>query len=181
MIVDEGGFNVLKYLKLDSGKLHNEPSVRYVSIYVQMGMLFVFSIFGCMYNYWWDTEGFFSTAFWGLFSIFSFLSMVYFTVAFYLSIRDNLPRLVKLKHSMGLFLFTLLFFEGLVMCFLFWFLYIVLSFAGTPLCYADFCTGLISGLFYYVNSITIICSIVLYRVRGTLGISISDAFGLDVD
>jgi hypothetical protein len=56
--------------------------------------------------------------------------MFYFTVALFLSVRDNLPKMVSTKNSVGLFVFTLLFFEFGIMCVLFWFLYFALSIAG---------------------------------------------------
>lgn len=78
---------------------------------------------------------------------------------------------------MGLFLFTLLFFETAILCFLFWFLAIALWLTSTPLCSGTLCSGLLGGLFAYVNVLSAICAIVVIRAR-RMGISLLDAFGL---
>jgi len=86
--------------------------------------------------------------------------------------------MVSTKNAMGLFLFTLLFFEAAVMTVLFWFLYGALRATDTPLCKSLFCTGLISGMFGWINILTMINIAVVWHSRRNLGISLVDAFGL---
>eukprot|EP00029_Vermamoeba_vermiformis_P002136 TRINITY_DN12523_c0_g1_i1.p1 TRINITY_DN12523_c0_g1~~TRINITY_DN12523_c0_g1_i1.p1 ORF type:complete len:188 (-),score=49.12 TRINITY_DN12523_c0_g1_i1:92-655(-) len=169
---------IKKYVKLDSGRLHNTPFVRNVSMGVQGGGLLIFTLFALLYRWMLNTTGFFFLVnlIW---EIVSWVGMIYFTVALFLSVRDNLPKMVSTKNSVGLFVFTLLFFEFGIMCVLFWFLYFALSIAGTPMCRSDFCSGTISGFFIYVNIIAVICIAVVVRARKNLGIGFLDAFNIN--
>jgi len=86
--------------------------------------------------------------------------------------------MVKTKNSTGLFLYTLLFFEALVMHVLFWILYFVLAVANATLCSGHLCSGVITGLFAFVNVVAGVCIFVLARSRTTLGIAFTDSFGM---
>ena len=95
-----------------------------------------------------------------------------------LSLRDNLPHMVRTKNAIGLFLFTLLFAEASILCVLFWFLGGALWLANTPLCSSAACGGVVNGLFAYVNILTGLCVGVVVYSKRVLGIGILDAFGL---
>jgi len=107
--------------------------------------------------------------------------MSYFYVALFLSLKDNIPRMVSLKNSIGLFMFTLLFFEFVVLAFIFWIVYVVLSYFNTPICQSFFCTGLMTGLVAYINLVSAICLLVVIRSWKYLGIAWQDAFGANIN
>jgi hypothetical protein len=129
------------------------------------------------YLYWLESEGllFF---FWLLFTVASWLALFYYHYAFYLTMRDNLPRMVKTKNSVWLFLFTLYYFEIAVLAGLFWFLYLVLNVSGTVLCRGPLCLGNLRALVFFVTSSTVVLTAVLIRSRKVLGIPLIDAFGI---
>lgn len=108
----------------------------------------------------------------------SWIGFIYFGAAFYITLKDNLPRMVRDKNNLGLFLFTLLTFESIVMALLFWFLYVLLSFVGTTICGSHFCAGSLTGVVAYINVLAVTCSVVVARSYKLLGIAVSDAFGL---
>jgi hypothetical protein len=66
------------------------------------------------YKFWLDTSGV-SFLFWLLWALALFAGFAFYSGAFYLTLRDNLPRNVKVKSGTWLFLFTLYFFEVAVM------------------------------------------------------------------
>jgi hypothetical protein len=43
--------------------------------------------------------------------LFCWAAYIYFSLALYFSIRDNLPKMVSTRNSVGLFIFTIVFFE----------------------------------------------------------------------
>ena len=162
-------------------------------------MMMLFSFLAMNVRYWLDTEGV-MYLFWLLFVLASFVGLVFYHYAFYLTMRDNLPRMVKTKNSVWcaeryrvlvrfvstltisfvarLFLFTLYYFEIAVLAGLFWFLYIVLSLSGTALCRGLLCQGNISAVIFFANSTTAVLTYVLIRSRKLLGIPLLDAFGI---
>eukprot|EP01125_Pyxidicula_operculata_P001017 TRINITY_DN108_c3_g1_i3.p1 TRINITY_DN108_c3_g1~~TRINITY_DN108_c3_g1_i3.p1 ORF type:complete len:209 (-),score=10.04 TRINITY_DN108_c3_g1_i3:33-659(-) len=168
------------YLALDSGGLHNPPEIRHKATLIQFGLLFLFTILVTSTNYWLDTTGF-SWIFSIFMVVFFWIVFLYILAAFFISVKDNVPRMVKTKHTIGLFLYTLLFFESLVMSILFWILYAMLWFLNSRLCTGLLCHGLVSGIVIYANILFVICFIVLVRSKRSLGISISDAFGVYVN
>jgi hypothetical protein len=111
----------------------------------------------------------------------SSIGYFYWTVAFYLSVRANVPKFVSTKHITGLFGFTLIFFEALVLSLLLWIMYIILSVTGTSMCsqYNYGCHGLLRGIFLYLNTLLVLLGIVLWSVRRQLGIELWDAFGME--
>jgi len=166
-----------RYLALDSGELHNPTEHRYFAILFQFLLLYVFSVLALCYNYWLDTTGYLWVA--GMiWSSISFIGLAYFMWGLYRSLRENIPRMVKTKHANGLFIFTLVFFEALVMSTLSWALYLLLLFLDSRLCFGYLCNGILSGCVFFVNLVTIICITVLARSRTKLGISIGDLFGM---
>lgn len=110
----------------------------------------------------------------------SFFGYFYWAIGFYLSVRANVPKFVSTKHTTGLFGFTLVFCEALVLSLLLWLLYIVLYFSGTNVCslYNYACQGFFQGLFVYLNTVLVLLGVVLWNVRRQLGIELWDAFGL---
>eukprot|EP01120_Amphizonella_sp_Union-15-10_P006498 TRINITY_DN2101_c0_g1_i1.p1 TRINITY_DN2101_c0_g1~~TRINITY_DN2101_c0_g1_i1.p1 ORF type:complete len:188 (-),score=12.17 TRINITY_DN2101_c0_g1_i1:27-590(-) len=173
-----GWKNIFLYLKLSSGRLQNEPVVRHRSIFLQMVLDGYFCMMSFMTPWLMSGDSYFSQSLFFFFCAFNILAFIYFTLALYLSLKDNLPRMVSKKNSMGLFLFTLLFFEAGVMTVLFWFLWGVLRATETPLCKSLFCSGLLSGLFAWINVLTFINIAVVWHSRANLGISLADAFGV---
>lgn len=149
----------------------------YSSAVVQFLMILVFSFGFFNYPYLLDSSGIF-WMFWFITVLAFFAGLVHYSVAFYLTLRDNIPRMVKTKNTVWLFVFTLVFFEGLVMAGLFWLIYVILWYAQTPLCFQPLCTGSVTGLFMWINIVSAICTIVLVRSRRLLGIPILDTFGL---
>eukprot|EP01128_Nolandella_sp_AFSM9_P002544 TRINITY_DN1290_c0_g1_i2.p1 TRINITY_DN1290_c0_g1~~TRINITY_DN1290_c0_g1_i2.p1 ORF type:complete len:165 (-),score=8.29 TRINITY_DN1290_c0_g1_i2:85-579(-) len=164
-------------MALRSGSLERDVNDRGWASLVQFLLIFVFSM--GFFNYSWllDSEGIFYV-FWLVLVLLFLVGLVYYTVAFYLTLRDNIPRMVKTKNTVWLFVFTLVFFEGLVMTGLFWLIYFILSLASTPLCYDPLCYGSVLGVFMWINIITSVCLYVLIRSRRLLGIPILDTFGL---
>lgn len=146
-------------------------------VVIQALMMFFFSFMAMYYQYWLDSDGV-MFLFWLIFTIFSFFMLAFYHIAFYLTMRDNLPRMVKTKNSVWLFLFTLYYFEIAVLAGLFWFLYLILNLSGTALCRGSICAGSISAVILFVNSTTALLTWVLIRSRKLLGIPLLDAFGI---
>jgi hypothetical protein len=142
---------------------------------LQVGLLFYFSINAWLWRWMLNTRGFFFLVFL-VWELLSWVAYIYFSLAFYLSVRDNLPKMVSTKNTVGLFIFTIVFFETVVMAVLFWLLYGVLSWVNAPMCHSDFCTGFITGLFLFVNEIALVCVLVTVRARRNLGIGFLDTF-----
>lgn len=133
-----------------------------------------------LYNWWLNTDSS-MYYFYFLSVIWSFVGFFYWMMAFYLSVRSNVPKFVSTKHVTGLFGFTLIFFEALILSLLLWILYIVLSATGTSMCsqYNYGCQGLIRGIFVYLNTLLVLLGVVLWNVRRQLGIELWDAFGME--
>jgi hypothetical protein len=144
---------------------------------VEAIMMLVFSFLSMFYPYWLDANGI-MYIFWLLFTLASVGGFVYYHIAFYLTMRDNLPRMVKTKNSVWLFLFTLYYFEIAVLAGLFWFLYLILNLSGTALCRGVGCYSSIRAIVLWVNSTTVVLTWVLIRSRRLLGIPLIDAFGI---
>mmetsp|Transcript_9293 Transcript_9293/g.10277 ORF Transcript_9293/g.10277 Transcript_9293/m.10277 type:complete len:188 (-) Transcript_9293:76-639(-) len=170
--------SIIPYIRIDGGRLKYEPVMRHRSIALQMVLGPWFCTCTCLTLWLLSGESFLSKAFFMIPVIFNVICFIYFTTALYLSLRDNLPKMVSKKNSMGLFLFTLLFFEAGVMTLLFWVLYLVLTATDTPLCRSLLCSGILSGVFGWINILTLINIAVLWHSRRNLGISLVDAFGI---
>lgn len=61
---------------------------------VQVLMMFVFTLLAMNYETWLDSDGL-MFLFWLLFTLFSWIGVIFYHYAFYLTMRDNLPRMVK--------------------------------------------------------------------------------------
>eukprot|EP01126_Amoeba_proteus_P016199 TRINITY_DN1745_c0_g1_i1.p1 TRINITY_DN1745_c0_g1~~TRINITY_DN1745_c0_g1_i1.p1 ORF type:complete len:174 (-),score=19.40 TRINITY_DN1745_c0_g1_i1:348-869(-) len=169
------------YFYLSSGTLRQPPTTRFWAIGLQFFMVIVSCVTACLYNYWLDCS-----PEWYPFYAFvvipvSWFGYFYWLLAFYLSIRSNVPKFVSTKNTLGLFFFTLIFFESAVLSCLLWILYFILSFSDINLCSSNShgCQGLILGAFTTLNSFFISLGIVLYNVRNQLGIELSEAFGME--
>lgn len=167
-----------RYFSLDSGGLHNSTEVRFKASLLQFFMLLTFSILSFSYDFWLEqTTGYTFIIFLTLVIVF-FLCLIFFVFAFYITVRDNLPRLVKTKNTPGLFAYTLVFFEALVLQILLWILYLVLKISGAKLCTGFLCSGIITGIFIFVNIVAGICEFVLARTRKFFGIGFLESFGM---
>eukprot|EP01124_Arcella_intermedia_P025759 TRINITY_DN4683_c0_g1_i1.p1 TRINITY_DN4683_c0_g1~~TRINITY_DN4683_c0_g1_i1.p1 ORF type:complete len:180 (-),score=21.88 TRINITY_DN4683_c0_g1_i1:71-610(-) len=167
--------SVIQYFWLRSGGLHNPPEIRHKAIGLQFILLPILSLLSSLYPYWYQTL---PAPLAIPLNALLFLALAHYITAFFLSLRDNVPRFVKTKNNVGLFLFTLVFFEASVMAALFWFLYLIFWFSSTTLCAGVLCSGLIGGVFGWVNVLAGVTLVVLLRNKRTLGITLSDAFGM---
>jgi len=94
---------ILPYLKLTSGRLHNEPVTRHRSIFFQMVLGPYFCTMTFLTNWLLSGEGFFSQLFFLGWVIVNILGFLYFTFALYLSLKDNLPKNGVNKKCHGTF------------------------------------------------------------------------------
>ena len=152
---------------------------RYVSAAIQFIFSFLCSLAAFSYDYMlssdyllWDIFG----IFW---LVFSWILYLYFLRAFYVTLRDNIPRFVQKKYQPGLFSFTLMFFEVFVMSILFWFLWIILSFTNSRVCWSSLCSGIIIGGFVWVNVMASLGIATILRCKKNFGITIAEAFGIN--
>lgn len=143
-------------------------------------MILLFSCSTALYSWWLDTR---STLVYiaGLFAILvSCLALMWWSIAFYLSIRAGVPKFVSTKNTLGIFSFTFLVFETFVLTALLWFMYFLYWYTNaTKMCAhkAYFCEGIVRGAFVFLNTLLIVEGLVLFNMRKTLGIGIMEALG----
>lgn len=122
-----------------------------------------------------------STLLWLVGALPLFALTIYYNAAFYLTVRDNLPRVVKTKNTTWTLLFTLFYFEVGVLAVLMWSIFLVTTLYGTQgpsFCSTSLCTGAVYGLGLFATSSTTIVTYVLFRTNKYLGISLIDSLGL---
>lgn len=169
---------ILSYLKLNSGRLQNPASMRHKATIMQLILFVIGSTFAWLWTYnVEETTGLYKLICY-LWNFFWLIASPYFGYAFFLSLKDNIPKMVTTKNAVGLFMFTLLFFEAAILCGLFCILGFVLHLSDTELCSSAFCTGMISALFFNIMSLTLISSAVIYHSKFNLGIGVFETFGL---
>lgn len=169
---------LLSLLKLNAGRLQNPTNIRHPAIFVQMTLFLLGSTFAWLWSYnIEDTHGLYRFVCY-LWNFFWLLAAPYFGYAFFLSLKDNIPKMVTTKNAVGLFMFTLLFFESAILSGLFFILGFVLHLTDTELCSSAFCHGMIWSLFFNILSLTIISSGVIYHSKINLGIGVFETFGL---
>lgn len=168
----------LQMLRLDAGRLHNPTHIRHPAIVMQMLLFLVAAtcVFLWEYNVE-DTTGFFRFICY-LWNIFWLACTPYFGYAFFLSLKENVPKMVTTKNAVGLFMFTLLFFESAILFGLFFILGFVLHLTDTELCSSAFCHGLIRSLFFNIGALTAISTGVIIHAKRNLGIGVFETFGL---
>lgn len=169
---------VMQMLRVDAGRLHNPTHIRHPAI-VLHGVLFVVaSTFAFLWSHnVEETTGLFRMICY-LWNIFWTLCAPYFGYAFFLSLKDNVPKMVTTKNAVGLFMFTLLFFESAILFGLFFILGFVLHLTDTELCSSALCHGLIRSLFFNIGALTCISSGVIWHAKFNLGIGVFETFGL---
>jgi len=163
-----------------SGTLAYPPETRNKAAVLQFFMMM------SSYFYYFSADWFCSNPY-GIFfypiyisTFFALPCSIYWTVAFYLSLRDIIPRMVKSKSKFGLFWITLMFFEASVLSIVMWLVALVVYYTDTWVCglYEYACQGLLRGFFTFANVIFALMTIVLLQVKRKLGIGFKDSFGL---
>eukprot|EP01126_Amoeba_proteus_P037268 TRINITY_DN3840_c0_g1_i3.p1 TRINITY_DN3840_c0_g1~~TRINITY_DN3840_c0_g1_i3.p1 ORF type:complete len:197 (+),score=10.92 TRINITY_DN3840_c0_g1_i3:102-692(+) len=173
---------VRTYLSPSSGTLKFASSTRFWALGLQFVMLIISCFTACLYKFWlFDTQSRFYPFYYYFLIPLSWLGYFYWLLAFYLSVRSNVPKFVSTKNTLGLFFFTLIFFESAVLSFLLWLLYFVFSWNNTTVCppYAFLCQGLMLGSFTILNTLLLSLGVVLMSVKKQLGIELFEACGLD--
>lgn len=169
---------LLSYFKLNSGRLQNPTGMRHKAIFLQLVMFLVASTFAWLWHYnVEDTVGFFRFLCY-LWNLLWLVAAPYFGYALFLSLKDNVPKMVTTKNAVGLFMFTLLFFESAILSGLFFILGFVLHLTDTELCSSAFCSGMIWALFFNICALTGISTAVIYHSKVNLGIGVFETFGL---
>jgi hypothetical protein len=152
--------------------------MRHTAIFVQLILFLLGSTFAWLWQYnVEETTGLFKFICY-LWNLFWLVASPYFGYAFFLSLKDNIPKMVTTKNAVGLFMFTLLFFESAILCGLFFILGFVLHLTDTELCTSAFCSGMIWALFSNIIALTLISSAVIYHSKVNLGIGVFETFGL---
>lgn len=168
----------LAFLKLNAGRLQNPTHIRHPAIILQMTLFLLGSTFVWLWQYnIEETTGLFRMVCY-LWNFFWLLAAPYYGVAFFLSLKDNIPKMVTTKNAVGLFMFTLLFFESAILFGLFFILGFVLHLTDTELCTTAFCHGMIWALFFNIGALCCISSAVIYHSKRNLGIGVFETFGL---